>query len=437
MLPFHCLTVRADCGQQQETAFKINFDHVESFAIFVLRTYIRHCNRPDMKNIYLASKPRFEILDGLRGVAALTVVIFHLFETYSKGPDFQIINHGYLAVDFFFILSGFVIGYAYDDRWDRMSIGGFFKRRLVRLQPMVIVGSIVGMLLFYAGDNQVWPSIGQTEWWKVIVLCIIGMTLLPVPLGMDARGWGEMHPLNGPCWSLFWEYIANILYALVFRYLPKLFLAVFVALAAVLTADLCLNIDIFGLLEARTETANTVIGGWSLTPTQLYVGASRLLYPFFCGLLLSRLNARISIKGGFWICAVLVLAVLAMPFIPGGEKGTWTSANGIYNLAIILFVFPLIVSIGAGSRIEGKKGNAVCRFLGDISYPLYITHYPLVYAQTAWASAHKDAPLGEHIFVAVSVTVLAIALAYACLKLYDEPVREWLKKKVLMTKSAE
>ena len=67
---------------------------------------------------YLASKPRYEILDGLRGVAAMIVVAYHLFETYSADPVHQILNHGYLAVDFFFVLSGFVIGYAYDDRWD-------------------------------------------------------------------------------------------------------------------------------------------------------------------------------------------------------------------------------------------------------------------------------------------------------------------------------
>ena len=97
----------------------------------------------------LSSKPRYEILDGLRGVAAIMVVIFHLFETYSKGPCHQIVNHGYLAVDFFFILSGFVIGYAYDDRWGRdMSQWDFYKRRLIRLEPMVIMGLAIGGFLF-------------------------------------------------------------------------------------------------------------------------------------------------------------------------------------------------------------------------------------------------------------------------------------------------
>src|SRR5437763_7921827 len=90
------------------------------------------------------SKRHYKTLDGLRGVAAVTVVIFHIFETFSGGDHTrQIINHGYLAVDFFFVLSGFVIGYAYDDRWGKMSLGGFFKRRLIRLHPMIIIGMLI------------------------------------------------------------------------------------------------------------------------------------------------------------------------------------------------------------------------------------------------------------------------------------------------------
>lgn len=84
-----------------------------------------------MNNIYLSSKPRYEILDGLRGVAALMVLLFHCLETYSWKWGIQIIDHGYLVVDFFFLLSGFVVGYAYDDRWNRMSLSAFKRRFLV------------------------------------------------------------------------------------------------------------------------------------------------------------------------------------------------------------------------------------------------------------------------------------------------------------------
>ena len=97
------------------------------------------------------TKPHYNILDGLRGVAAIMVVWFHLFEAYATSHLDQRINHGYLAVDFFFVLSGFVIGYAYDDRWGRMTYRDFFKRRLIRLHPMVVMGMLIGAAAFYFG----------------------------------------------------------------------------------------------------------------------------------------------------------------------------------------------------------------------------------------------------------------------------------------------
>ena len=112
----------------------------------IFRNFVHNMTQ---NNIYLASKPRYEILDGLRGVAAMLVVAFHLFETYFHMAPDQPINHGYLAVDFFFVLSGFVIGYAYDDRWDKMSLGNFFKRRLIRLHPMLMFGTLFGAMMFY------------------------------------------------------------------------------------------------------------------------------------------------------------------------------------------------------------------------------------------------------------------------------------------------
>ena len=153
---------------------------------------------------YADSKPHYDILDGLRGVAALLVVVFHLCEAHATSHFDQLLNHGYLAVDFFFALSGFVIGYAYDDRWGRMTVGGFFKRRLIRLQPMVVLGMAVGAALFYFQDCDMWP-VHAVPVWKMLAVMLVGMTLLPVPVSMDVRGWQEMHPLNGPGWSLFFR----------------------------------------------------------------------------------------------------------------------------------------------------------------------------------------------------------------------------------------
>ncbi|MCQ2246382.1 MAG: acyltransferase [Bacteroidaceae bacterium] len=384
----------------------------------------------------LNTKPRYEILDGLRGVAAMIVVAFHLFETYSPGVTGQILNHGYLAVDFFFVLSGFVIGYAYDDRWSKgMGTWTFFKRRLIRLHPLLIMGTLVGAALFFlTGDHPDFPLVNNTEWWQVLLVMAFCFTLLPLPSTMDIRGWGETNPLNGAIWSLQWEYIANILYAFVLRRLSKVFLGVLVAVGAVLTIILCLNIDVTGWLSAREYATNTVIGGWSTTPEQLQIGVTRLLYPFLCGLLLSRMpKLRIHISNGFWWCSMMIAAILVVPRIGGANpENFWM--NGLYEAVAILVLFPLIVCIGAGSSEMGGKSFRVCKFLGDISYPLYVTHYPLVYLQMSFATTHADAPLGVHVMVAVSLFLIAVGMAYAFLKLYDLPLRKWLSEKLLKTR---
>lgn len=183
------------------------------------------------ETIPLSSKPRFEILDGLRGVAAMIVVAFHLFETYSPGSNEQILNHGYLAVDFFFVLSGFVIGYAYDDRWKSMTTWDFFKRRLIRLQPMVILGTLIGAFWFYFSAAPGFELVMRTPWWKLLLIMILGCIMFPMPPSMDIRGWKEINSLNGAQWSLLWEYIANILYVLFVRRFSKRVLAVFLFLS--------------------------------------------------------------------------------------------------------------------------------------------------------------------------------------------------------------
>lgn len=377
---------------------------------------------------YLNSKPRYEILDGLRGVSAMMVVAFHLFETYSDGVPYQIINHGYLAVDFFFVLSGFVIGYAYDDRWDKMNTWSFFKRRLIRLHPMLVCGTLIGTCFFYfGGDHPDFSMINEVSVWTLLMITLVCITMYPLQQSLDIRGWGEMNPLNGATWSLFWEYLANVAYALFIRHFPKWMLALLVFGSALLTVILCLNIDVFNCLSARSYAQYTVIGGWSLTPDQLQIGVTRLLYPFFMGLLLSRVNRLISVKGAFWWCTMAVIVILAMPRVGGAaESNYWM--NGVYELLCILFLFPSIVTIGAGSSTKGRT-SAVNKFLGDISYPLYVTHYPLVYWQMSWSATHTDLPVETHVFVAVVVFIFALVIAYTSLKLFDLPVREWLRKK--------
>ena len=336
---------------------------------------------------YLESKPRYEILDGLRGVAAIIVVLYHLVECY---PSLSAIMfaHGFLAVDLFFALSGFVIGYAYDDRWSKMNLKTFFKRRITRLHPMVIFGAVVGVCFFYySGGIELFGNVDNTLWWMLLLQALLMILMIPLPASMDIRGWGELTSINGPVWTLMFEYVANILYALFLRHLGKVALSIFVAITAIFTIDCCLRLNIFGLLVSDWNSYS-VIGGFVFDPEHVYIGYTRLLYPFLVGLLLSR----------------------------------------IYQLICILFIFPLILSIGAGSELKGQKSIRLCTFLGEISYPLYITHYPLIYMHTSWAKRYMDSPVGTHVLVAITTLLMSLAIAWGALKLYDEPVRAWLKE---------
>ena len=390
------------------------------------------------ENLYLASKPRYEILDGLRGVAALMVIVFHCFETYIPVFGTQIVNHGYLAVDFFFVLSGFVIGYAYDDRWDRMTTWGFFKRRLTRLHPMVIAGTLVGAAMFFFA-GAAFPQTLQNPGWKIALCFVMGLLMIPCGTGLDIRGWGEMNSFNGPNWSLTFEYCGNILYAFILRRLPKIALGVLCVVCAFFTLDLTMGWDVFGFFPDGPQY--TVIGGWSLTGQQLYIGFTRLLYPFLCGLLISRIlpahrneenpsGSPIHLKGGFWWCSLALVVLFSVPCI-GGKTGI---PDGLFQAICILLLFPLIVLTGSGSVTKSKRSTAVCKWLGDISYPLYITHYPFMYMQMSWVAEHGDAPLWMHIMMNAGVVFISILLAYGLLKVYDEPVREWLKEHWLKRK---
>lgn len=362
------------------------------------------------------TKNHYEILDGLRGVAAVLVVAFHIFETFSGDRFHQIINHGYLAVDFFFLLSGFVIAYAYDDRWGKMTQWDFYKRRLIRLQPMVIMGTLIGAALFYFQECSTFPLISSTPVWKMLLVMIVGFTLIPLPISMDIRGWQEMHPLDGPAWSLFYEYVANILYALFVRKFSNTVLTVIVVVCA------CFLVQ-YLIMGPNGD----VIGGWSINKTQIHIAFARLLYPFFAGILLMRMGKLIHIKGAFAICSLLLVAIFVVPRI-GGSKHLWM--NGLYESVCIIILFPLIVSIGAGGSITGKYTNKVCKLLGAISYPLYITHYPLIYLHMAWVANNK-VPMSTGLLAGGIVLISSIVIAYASLKLYDEPVRKWLTNRFL------
>jgi len=355
-----------------------------------------------VKNIRMnqATKPHYPILDGLRGTAAILVVIFHLFEAYYPAYSKHPMHHGYLAVDFFFMLSGFVIGYAYDDRWRQMNIIDFLKIRLIRLHPLVILSGIIGAVCFWFDPFT--NGAEHISLIKLLAVTLLSLTLLPTP---DIRGWGETHSLNGPFWSLLQEYIANIIYALFGQRMSKSVLWIIVAIsAAALTATCVWHGDIGT--------------GWGYDT--FWIAVVRMMFPFFAGLLLFRSGKLLSIPAAYIVCSLILTILFCLPVF---------TYNGLYEALCIIVVFPLIIAAGAGGKIDGKWAK-LCKFSGEISYPIYILHYPFIYIFTSWVAVDKPAP-NQIVYVASGLFILFILLAYILLKIYDEPVRAWLKKKML------
>ena len=372
------------------------------------------------------TKPHYELLDGLRGVAALLVIWYHVFEGYAFAGGGSIVtaNHGYLAVDFFFMLSGFVISYAYDDRWEKtMSLKDFFKRRLIRLHPMVIMGAVIGLIFYYLQGGVKWDG---TEVPVSLVMLSFLLAILFVPVipgaSCDIRGNGEMFPLNGPSWSLFFEYIGNILYALFIRRFSNKVLTVWTVL-------LGLGLGYFALFDVAGYGFIGV--GWTLDTPNFIGGLLRMLFPFSLGMLLARNFKPVKIKGAFWICTIILVALFHVPNITA--KGA-ISYNGVFEILTITLIFPILIGLGASGKTTDNLTAGVSKFLGNISFPVYIVHYPLMYLFYSWLIENKLYTYGETWQIALIVMAGSVVIAWLCLKFYDEPVRKWLTKKLLSKK---
>lgn len=374
------------------------------------------------------TKPHYELLDGLRGVAALLVVFYHIFEGFSFAEltnaagdgVISTLNHGHIAVDFFFMLSGFVISYAYDDRWGKMSIGDFFKRRLVRLHPMVVMGALVGVATFVAAGCRQWDGT-VTPVSYVLMALVLTMFMVPALPGLpyEVRGNGEMFPLNGPAWSLFFEYVGNILYALFIRRLSTKSLAILAAALGVAHAFFFVG-DVSGY--------GCVGVGWTIDSVNFFGGLVRMLFPFTVGMLLARTFVPRKVNGAFWVCTILLVAIFSVPYIASAGS---VSLNSLYEVICIALLFPLIVWMGACGTCGGSFTGRVSKLLGDLSYPLYIVHYPIMYLFYVWLIEEKHYTLGETWAVSAMVVAASILLAFLLLKLYDEPVRRYLAGKFL------
>jgi peptidoglycan/LPS O-acetylase OafA/YrhL len=350
-------------------------------------------------------KAHFEVLDGLRGSAALLVVLFHIQGiTVGWQGSRILLHHGPLAVDFFFALSGFVIGYAYDARWQRMSVRQFAGLRLIRLHPLVVLGVVLGFASYlldpFAGHAQAAPPSA--------VIVALGMGLLLLPTWPLPNRFGDTHTLNGPCWSLFQEYLGNLAYALVLRRLPAWMLAGVAALSGLVLVACA---SALGSLDQGSD--------WH----SVWMAPVRLCFPFVTGLWLYRVrNKWPRIQLGWFPLTGVMIAVMALPTWPvvNGIK-----LNGLYEAACVVLIFPAMVVLGAHSE-AGRGMLGLCRASGRLSYPVYMIHFPFLYVWMNYV-ANEHASRLRLIAIGLALVPLVLLVAWAAHRFWDEPIRRRLR----------
>jgi len=340
----------------------------------------------------------YPALDGLRGVAALAVVAYHvtLYFQLSYVPA-----HAYLAVDFFFMLSGYVIAYAYDGRLSRsMSVPRFLQVRLIRLYPLAILGVCGGTIALLV-RSRLDPALHAGA---VLQAALANAFMLPSTALLKIRPLA--FPTDSPLWSLAFEIWVNLLYALLFGILTRLVLTIILTVGAVL------------LVWAAIGHGGLNVG---FDFTDLYLGGIRVVFPFVAGVLLQRVvinrfGRSMTTKLAHAALFPLIL-VLAGPHFGGG----------IYDAVAVIICFPAILclaTLAPAAALLDRTWSA----LGALSYPLYVLHFPMVVV--ASTLAHQHHLQGAMLYTAaIGTFAAAVAVSIVAYNIYDVPFRRALTKR--------
>lgn len=338
-------------------------------------------------------------LDLLRGVAALAVVFFHCNERFDLN---FLCPHGYLAVDFFFVLSGFVIARAYYDRLSSrtLTLARFAQMRVIRLMPLIILGTLIAAMLEFGRPGNTDHRAHALDTAEALLL---GSLLLPMlrPSVLQA----VIFPLNGPAWSLFFEAIANAVFAVLAKARAGA-----VQVGAVLTVSGALYA--YGIYQYGTVD----IGA---RPETMLFGIARVGWSFTLGIALFHLRHRAPMWS-FDIPLLLLITTLVMPVV--------SKRYDPFDIACVFAILPLIVWLASTAQF-GARGQRSAAWSGDLSYPLYALHYPLLRVATV-VSAPFHLEVAGRIAMVMTTALLIVVLSAFAYALYDIPIRKWLSARL-------
>lgn len=345
----------------------------------------------------IAERDRFVVLDGMRGLAALAVITDHVPSEIMR----TLLPGRYLAVDFFFVLSGFVLAHVYGQRLAQgMSLWSFMRVRVIRLYPLYLAAVLISASMAVIVAVKGWEPFALWQVWTSLAFALL---LIPCPPSLSL--WPNApFPLVGPSWSLFFELVINVVYGLVGRIITPAVCLVFMGVGA--TALIWATI------------AGMDIGGhaWS----NIGGGLMRVTFGFFAGVWLYKVRAHWTAPAlPVWAAFTVLFLAMAMP-TPHALRPWW-------DLVAILFIFPPLVAMSANTRVKGRL-LAGCAFVGLVSYGVYVLHVPLF----AWVRlALQSVGVYETIpGVAMVLLVGAVAVTVTALlhMVYDVPVRRFLTR---------
>lgn len=346
------------------------------------------------------SEQRFLYLDCLRGISAILILLCHYGDIVAHE---RLIGRIYLAVDMFFVLGGFVSGYAYERRLlTTMSWSEFASRRLIRLVPLYILGLVLGgfsiVMLFHPNAAEL-RGLGMAFVAGALILPYLSDTAV---LG-DGPGLPDAFPLNPPSWALTYEIYVGLIYGAVARYMSNAWL-----MATIGASGLLYSIYVMG-------SDGYFLGSWA---RDVVPGIFRVSFSFFMGVLIFRLFRpdKALPKWAPIVLTVGLYAILAIPMLPRG--------NRLVDLPILLFVLPGVVYLGARCNIPARFEKFVA-FSGDLAFPIYMLHFPIMKATADYANSHHLPPL-ETAALGLVAGAFVVMLSIVALKFYDAPVRRWL-----------
>jgi peptidoglycan/LPS O-acetylase OafA/YrhL len=351
---------------------------------------------------------RFHLLDGMRGLAALLVFFFHVPWPFTPA----LTRYSYLAVDFFFCLSGFVIAFSYEKRLrEGFGFGRFLVARYVRLYPIYLLGIVIGALVLP------WPHMHDMPFHLVRndVLPFFSLEIFMLPA--IPRHAYMAFPLDFPAWSIFYEMLANILFAvLVVRRLASTRVLIAIVLLSIATMTAW-------VMHHRDVDVGLAIGATTI------IAVARVLLSFFNGVIVYRLyrdvrtkpwTTHLSAMVGMLCCAVLIAAMTTA--VPVARTHFW-------DLGILMLLFPAVVYVAAHCRVPAAWAIP-CALLGELSYPLYLLHVPVLqWLRSATAIAYQQTHHTRGILL-VPTLAAAIAVSFLASRFYDMPVRAALLRRI-------